>query len=183
MQIYHYHSETKALITSSPAKESPLEPGVFLIPGFATDVAPPDFVEGQARVFVNGQWQYVPISNPEVGPSPTPIVTNDMVNIERTRRINAGKEFGGIYLTGSDTDRANLSDLAFAAQLRLAAGDQVTMTYFRDGNNDIHELTPLGIISLWSAGASYVEEIYKASWALKELLPIPLNYTDDEYWP
>lgn len=105
------------------------------------------------------------------------------VNRERTRRIEAGKVIDGVMVTGRDQDRANLSDLAFGAQLRMMAGDNSTVTLFRDGNNVDHELTTPQIISLWQQSAAYVSALYAASWALKAMQPIPQNCSDNSLWP
>lgn len=59
MQIWNYHSETKELLAKSLAVESPLEPGVFLIPAHATNIEPPKAKKGYAIVFNNESWEYV----------------------------------------------------------------------------------------------------------------------------
>ena len=59
MKIYHYHPITKEYIGEGVADESPLEPGVFLIPAYATDI-PPKFKEGKATVF-NKVWIHVDV--------------------------------------------------------------------------------------------------------------------------
>lgn len=106
-----------------------------------------------------------------------------LINKERERRIAVGKVIAGVHVTGSERDRANLSDLAFAAQLRLASGDTTTATPFRDGTNVVHDLVPMQMIDLWQQSASYVSEIYAASWALKAMEPIPQDVESDENWP
>lgn len=110
------------------------------------------------------------------------IVTTDMVNAERSRRLLAGGTFGGIYVTGDETNRANLSDLAFGASLRVAAGDTTTETTYRDGNNVDHDLTPPQLLSLWQQAAAHVSLLYVKSWAIKAMEIIPLGYCDDAYW-
>lgn len=60
MKIYHYHREHGALLGCSDADPSPLEPGVFLVPAFATDQAPPDYSDQHIPVFVDNEWQVVP---------------------------------------------------------------------------------------------------------------------------
>jgi hypothetical protein len=42
--IYNYHPQYGYFMASSEADESPLEPGVYLIPGYATEIAPPEDV-------------------------------------------------------------------------------------------------------------------------------------------
>lgn len=52
------------------ADESPLEPGVFLIPGGAIDTTPPDVPEGLRAQYVGGEWVFspIPLDTPEVVP-------------------------------------------------------------------------------------------------------------------
>lgn len=72
MQIYHYDHD--GVFTSiGKADESPLEPGVFLIPAYATTIAPPVAVNMQLRKFNGVSWGYVPVSMPQVPPTPEPV--------------------------------------------------------------------------------------------------------------
>lgn len=54
--IYNYHSQTGEFLSASEADASPLEPGVFLVPQFATDVSPPQIGDNQVCVFAQGVW-------------------------------------------------------------------------------------------------------------------------------
>ena len=56
MLVHHYTADTHVYIASSEADESPLEPGVFLIPAYATEVEPPAILEGQQAVFDGEAW-------------------------------------------------------------------------------------------------------------------------------
>jgi hypothetical protein len=59
MIVYHYDQITGAYLnTSSEADESPLEPGVFLIPAGATKLLPPSPPDPkkQVAVFRDGRW-------------------------------------------------------------------------------------------------------------------------------
>jgi hypothetical protein len=67
MTAYNYHPKTGIYLGSSEADESPLEPGVFLLPAFATFQAPPNAVEGK-DIFWNGDdWELrdIPTTPPE----------------------------------------------------------------------------------------------------------------------
>ncbi|MGN6773513.1 MAG: DUF4376 domain-containing protein [Rhizobiaceae bacterium] len=78
-----------------------------------------------------------------------PFIAAEDVNAERDRRIIAGKTINDIAVTGRDEDARNLTNLALAAQLRIAAGDMTTLTTFRDGNNVDRDLTPSQMLDLW----------------------------------
>jgi hypothetical protein len=56
MKIYHYHPEYKIYLGSSDADPSPLEPGVFLIPAYATELGPPTCTECKVPVFNGTSW-------------------------------------------------------------------------------------------------------------------------------
>lgn len=126
--------------------------------------------------------------DPETGeafPYVAPLTASELtvaINRERQRRIEQGKDFGGVYVTGSEKDIINLTNLALGAQLRISMGDG-SITVFRDGNNVDHPLTPDGVLSLWMTTSAHVSAIYQASWALKAMDPTPGDMTDDQYWP
>lgn len=105
------------------------------------------------------------------------------INAERTRRVVAGKVIDGVSVTGRDEDARNLTNLALAAQMRIAAGDTATLTVYRDGDNVDHALTPPQMLALWQQSAAYVEALYAASWAIKAMEPLPVDVADDGLWP
>lgn len=72
MKIHHYHPETLEYLGEGQADESPLEPGVFLIPAHATPLAPPAAVAGKVRVFKDGAWVQRVIPPPPAPPVKTP---------------------------------------------------------------------------------------------------------------
>jgi hypothetical protein len=59
-------------IGETTAQESPLEPGVFLIPGGAYKAKPPSLSNGETAQIVDGAWVVIPAPPaPEVVPEPT----------------------------------------------------------------------------------------------------------------
>lgn len=73
MQIYNYDADTGEYLGASTADESPLEPGVFLIPANSTTIVPPDAQDGKTINFENGAWVLKDIPEPEVEPEPPPL--------------------------------------------------------------------------------------------------------------
>ena len=57
--IYNYEPATGVLVSAADADESPLEPGVYLIPAFATDIEPPQCAAGRVAVFSGEAWAVV----------------------------------------------------------------------------------------------------------------------------
>lgn len=119
---------------------------------------------------------------------PAPPPSNFDVNRERDRRVFAGTTveldgYGPVPLQGRDQDQTNLLGLVTAASLRLAAGDNATVTKFRDALNVDHLLVPAQIVEMWSKGSSWISDVYDASWTIKAMEPIPADYAADSYWP
>lgn len=59
MKIYNYHPDYKYFYWESEADESPLEPGVFLIPAHATDIEPPTCESNQIQIFNGTSWDVI----------------------------------------------------------------------------------------------------------------------------
>lgn len=58
MKIYHYDQHTGEYMGDGEAAADPLEPGRWLIPAWATTIAPPEAVEGKVRYFDGLEWAY-----------------------------------------------------------------------------------------------------------------------------
>jgi hypothetical protein len=56
MLVYHYDAATGEYLDATTAQESPLETGVFLLPAYATTIAPPDATTGCARIWDGSAW-------------------------------------------------------------------------------------------------------------------------------
>ena len=84
MKIYNYHPETNLFICESIADESPLEPGIFLIPAYATTIKPPELQEGKTLHFENNEWVFKDI--PEEVPEPVKPITEQDLNIVTMRQ-------------------------------------------------------------------------------------------------
>ena len=72
MKIYHYNPDTGIYVGEGVADESPLEPGVWLIPANSVTTAPPNVGEDQFVVFNNGNWEVNTVPEPEPEPEPEP---------------------------------------------------------------------------------------------------------------
>ena len=59
MKIYNYHPEYKCFYSESFADESPLEPGVWLIPAHATTIEPPKCKANQIQIFDGTSWSVI----------------------------------------------------------------------------------------------------------------------------
>ena len=70
--IYHYNETSGAYLGASEARESPLEPGIWLIPAKATTTAPPAEVDPFSLVWDGKAWKAAPEPEPIPEPEPTP---------------------------------------------------------------------------------------------------------------
>lgn len=72
--VYHWHPASLHFLGSSEADESPLEPGVFLVPAYATMVAPPN----QSTVPTDHDVKWDPLQNTWViVPRPLPAISEE----------------------------------------------------------------------------------------------------------
>ena len=60
MQIYHFSEQTSEFVGSGDARESPREPGTFLIPRLSTNIAPPRADPNEVAVFDGSAWNIEP---------------------------------------------------------------------------------------------------------------------------
>lgn len=76
MKIFHFNELTGELIGEGIADADPLDEGNWLIPAHATNVKPPDVVEGSTRHFIAGGWEYkeIPPPPPEPVQPPAPVI-------------------------------------------------------------------------------------------------------------
>lgn len=111
----------------------------------------------------------------------------ERINAEREKRISEGCDIfvdgvGNIPIRGAAEDMRNLTNLGQVANMSIISGSTAPV-YFRDNNNVMHALTPTQMSQLWQKAVTYVGIIYQASWEIKDMTPIPLDYEDDKYWP
>lgn len=186
--VYHYDEQTGAFLFASTADKDPLEKDRWVLPAFATLKSPPAEQEGFVRCFVDGAWGYVSLTDPSE-PTDEPVVTGAMVNAHRDMIIEAGTTvevhgYGSIPVQGRDKDQRILLGLVQYASMQIAAGDNSSPRKFRDAVNVDHFLTPPQISEMWVKTNAWIESVYDASWALKAMDPIPLDYaTNPDYWP
>jgi len=113
---------------SVPRQESPLEPGVFLLPANSTEIAPPDFDASTHACFFDGtDWVITEISTPE------PIPAMDQLRQQRNQLLAA-------------TDWRMVSDYPGANQTewqtyRQALRDITTQTPSLDSNGNLTGIT------------------------------------------
>lgn len=113
----------------------------------------------------------------------------DRVNTYRQAVIDAGyvvtvTGYGDVALQGRDQDKILLQGLLSAAQVRLAQGDDETMTEFMDRDNVPHLLTPPQVVEMVLMGLAWVSAVYSVSWAIKEEGdPGDDSWKGDVRWP
>ena len=130
--------------------------------------------------------------SPWVEPPLTQEQLNQQIDGERSRRIEAGRTFPvpgleiEIPLQGRIQDQTAYLALLGRAQA-MQGVDGATLT-IRDGQDQIHHLTPEQMIALIAQGMGWFEQVMATSWAMKDLTGqfeggLPDDWRDDQYWP
>lgn len=118
MRIYNYHPQTGIYLGESIADTSPLEPGKYLIPAFATSIEPPVILDGEQAVFISGIWELQDIPKPPEPPK-TPELTLEQIKQQKLAALNAQ------YLPQLD----NLIKAKSAADMRGQPTDAIKEQY------------------------------------------------------
>jgi hypothetical protein len=117
--VYSYHPDTGAYmgpITLDESDLSPLEQGVYLIPGGCLETPPPAAPEGYVTVAVGGQWAVVPLPTPPAPPVPPPVAPT-VPNVVTMRQARLALLEAGLLnaveqaiasLEGQDKQRAQI---------------------------------------------------------------------------
>ncbi|MEG0879990.1 MAG: hypothetical protein RSE46_09000 [Janthinobacterium sp.] len=122
-KIVYQVADDGAYLGNIEAEESPLEPGVFLIPAGAVELKPMNCKAGFQPVFLDGKWEAVPTAPP---PSETPdnaqaranaAILADIVYIEQTRQPRALRDF---ILNGDSSFLKSVDDDIQALRARLS---------------------------------------------------------------
>ena len=188
MEIYNY-DEAGFFLSVGEADESPLEEGVFLIPARATTVAPPAMQAGYLLKFDGDEWGYLPVTEPEIEPTPEPVVTVAMLEAECDRRLALGFEYDfederGVHRIGTtEKDLKGWNEVTKVAQAGINIGMGNTLTIDIETDTAEASVTAIEWQHILLAAGQVRQPIFKAFFTLKALDPIPADYADDSYWP
>lgn len=114
------------------------------------------------------------------------------INAERDRRIAAGFMFGGKAYDFDDRAKANISGAAQLAFMAIVAGAQPDDLFWNGGpspftwiaaDNSLITMDAQTVVEFGRTAAQHEQSHIFAARALKDMEPIPLDYTDDSYWP
>jgi hypothetical protein len=118
--------------------------------------------------------------------------TQDAVDAERDRRIDAGVTFNGVRFQTRSADRENVAGATQLATLAVMAGAQAGNLRWHGGasdfawiaeDNSVVLMDAMTVIAFGQAVAAHKSAHIFAARALKDAETIPPNYTDDQYWP
>jgi hypothetical protein len=152
-----------------------------VIPDGAIEVpAPP---HGLAK-WINEEWVMPPPSRAEV-------------NAEADRRAKAGFVFGGKHYQFDDLAKSRITGAAALAHQALTIGGKApTDTKWHNAggaddpeflwiasDNSLNVMDAQTVLAFGQTAAAWESAHVFAAKALKDMDPIPANFTDDAYWP
>lgn len=101
----------------------------------------------------------------------------DLVNVERDKRINSGFEFNGVRFQSRADDRENIKGAVMIAMY--------DPTYSSDWIAEDNSTVRMDAATLFAFGRAAAEHkqhlIFKAR-QIKDMSPIPEDFTDDKWW-
>lgn len=139
----------------------------------------------------DGELVQVPVEDvyPDV-PAPSP--TSSEVDAERDRRINGSMTFNGVVYQTRPQDRENVAGASIMALAAMMNGVEPGDLRWHSGESDFvwisedNSLNPMDAQTFFAFGramAAHKSIHIFAARAIKDMDPIPADYTDDAYWP
>jgi len=138
-------------------------------------------------VNVGGTWQFEWI----VETKPEDALRRE-INAERDRRIAAGVNFNGKTFQSDPASIENIGNVATAALSYIVSGGSPDEMYWQSPDvpfawlaedNTLMPMTPQMMIEFGNATLAHKSAIIFAARALKDMNPLPVDYTDDKWWP
>jgi hypothetical protein len=114
------------------------------------------------------------------------------VDQERDRRVDAGFTFNGVLYQSRATDRENIAGAAQLGFMAVVAGAQPGDLRWASADSDFRwiaadnttvAMDAQTVVGFGRACAGQKQAQIFAARALKDMTPIPADYTDDKYWP
>ena len=114
------------------------------------------------------------------------------VDAERDRRIDAGVLFRDVMYQSRATDRENISGAAQLGFMAVVGGAQPGDLRWSDPDQDFewiaadNSLVPMDaqtVVAFGKAAAERKQDLIFAGRQLKDMNPIPADFTDDKWWP
>ena len=193
--IYHYDPATGDFTGADMARESPMEPGVFLVPANATTEEPPLCQADQRPVYIDGGWVIRAVEQPTPEPEPSlediRQMVGELIKAERDTRIQCGGyPVDGYWFHSDGYSLAQQQGLILAAMLVQAAGGDmdaplIPTQWQTMGGNQV-TMTARLALRLLPAGMGQQGAIFDASKvhlaALKDAAD-PAGYDFSGGWP
>lgn len=168
------------------ADESPLEPGVFLIPAGAVDAPLPVVPQGHRAKWTGSAFTFEAIQTPE--PEVKTLAERraavwSQIKAERTLRENGGVQAGGHWFQTDADSRIRFIRLDAKATAALAAGGTAA-TVLKVAGQDLHWKTAENGLVPMTAGlaqsiANAIENLDAAAFARGEILRAQVNASDN----
>lgn len=120
-----------------------------------------------------------------------PLTATD-VDAERDRRIDAGVEFQSVIFQSRATDRENIAGAAQLGFMAIVGGAQPGDLRWSNPDQDFawissdNSLVPMDaqtVVAFGKAATERKQALIFAARQLKDMEPIPADYTDDKWWP
>lgn len=140
----------------------------------------------EAGTDVSPGWQY--IGGEFLPPPPPPAPSPNDVIAERDRRLSVGfdYDFGderGVHRIGTTPDdRRGWQEVTDAANAAIAIGQPDT-EFVIETDTGPATITALEWQSILMAATAHRQPIWKASFDLQKITPIPEDYAADHHWP